>query len=260
MNFRMIRYTLGLILLFESAFFFPSLLTSVVLFEWRSMLAFLAATVITSSLGLLMAFKKPEDRHLYARDGLAIVALSWITLSIFGAIPFVISGAIPNYLNALFETVSGFTTTGSSIMPSVEVMPDGVTAMPQSILLWRSFTHWVGGMGVLVFIMAIMPISGAHNMHIMRAESPGPEVSKLVPRVRKTAIILYVIYFAMTLIMFVFLLFGDMNFLEALNTALATAGTGGFGFRSDSMGSFSPYTQIVVTVFMLLFAVNFNSY
>ena len=253
MNFKMIRYTLGLILLFESAFFLLPMIVAVCCGEWWELFSFGVTSIGTSGLGLLMAFKKPEDRHLYARDGLAIVALSWIALSIFGAVPFVISGAIPNYLDALFETVSGFTTTGSTIIPNVELMP-------QAILIWRSFTHWVGGMGVLVFIMAIMPISGAHNMHIMRAESPGPEVSKLVPRVRKTAIILYVIYFALTLIQLIMLLFGDMNFLEALNTALATAGTGGFGIKADSLGGYSVYTQIVVTVFMLLFSINFNSY
>ena len=253
MNFKMIRYTLGLILLFESAFFLLPMIVAVCCGEWWELFSFFVTSLATSGLGLLMAFKKPEDRHLYARDGLAIVALSWITLSLFGAVPFVISGAIPNYLDALFETVSGFTTTGSTIIPNVEILP-------QAVLIWRSFTHWVGGMGVLVFIMAIMPISGAHNMHIMRAESPGPEVSKLVPRVRKTAIILYVIYFALTVLQLVLLLFGDMNFLEALNTALATAGTGGFGIKADSLGGYSVYTQIVVTVFMLLFSINFNSY
>ena len=160
---------------------------------------------------------------------------------------------IPTFIDALFETVSGFTTTGASILSDVE-------KLSHASLMWRSFTHWVGGMGVLVFIMAFIPLSGAQNMHIMKAESPGPSVSKLVPRVKTTALILYSIYFALTLIEFIMLLFGGMTVFEALNTAFATAGTGGFGFYNSSMGSFSPYLQIVITVFMILFAINFNCY
>ena len=158
-----------------------------------------------------------------------------------------------SYIDALFETVSGFTTTGATILPSVE-------ELPRSILMWRSFTHWVGGMGVLVFIMAILPLSGGQNMHIMKAESPGPSVSKLVPRVRTTALILYSIYFALTALQFILLLIGDMSVFDALCTSFSTAGTGGFGFKNDSMASFSSYIQIVVTVFMLLFSLNFSSY
>ena len=198
--------------------------------------------------------KKPENTDLYAKEGFVIVSLSWLILSIFGALPFVISGAIPSYIDAFFETVSGFTTTGSSIVPAVE-------ELPKAMLMWRSFTHWVGGMGVLVFIMAILPLSGAQNMHIMRAESPGPQVSKLVPRVKKTASILYLNYIALTVIMFIMLVLDpSITVFEAINTALATAGTGGFGFRNDSMFSVSSYVQIIVTIFMLLFGLNFNSY
>ena len=255
MNYKMIRYTLGLILLFEAAFLLVPLICAFFYIgeELGCVFAILGTMAICITLGVLMSYKKPENMQLYTKDGFIIVALSWVFLSIFGALPFVFSGSIPNYIDALFETVSGFSTTGSSILAKV-------SDMPKSMLMWRSFTHWVGGMGVLVFIMAILPLSGARNMHIMRAESPGPEVSKLVPRVRKTAIILYLIYFIMTLIQFILLLFVDMTVFEALNTAFATAGTGGFGFRDDSFASFGTYSQIIVTVFMLIFSINFNSY
>jgi trk system potassium uptake protein TrkH len=209
--------------------------------------------LLCGAIGALFVWRKPKDSVLYAREGFVIVSLSWILLSLFGAIPFCISGTIPNYLDALFETVSGFTTTGASILTEVE-------PLPRCMLMWRSFTHWVGGMGVLVFIMAFIPLSGGQNMHIMKAESPGPSVSKLVPRVKTTALILYSIYIVMTLVMFVLLLFGDMSVFEALCTALGTAGTGGFGVLNDSMASYSPYIQWVVTVFMLLFSVNFSCY
>ena len=255
MNFKMIRYTIGLILIFEAAFLLVPLITAFCYLpdELDCVFSLLGTMAICLTIGILLSRRRPENTALYTKDGFVIVALSWIVLSLFGALPFVFSGTIPNYIDALFETVSGFTTTGASILTSVEDKPN-------SMLMWRSFTHWVGGMGVLVFIMAILPLSGAQNMHIMRAESPGPEVSKLVPRVKKTAIILYAIYFVLTLIQFVLLLFGDMTPFEALNSAFATAGTGGFGIRNDSFASFSSYSQIVVTVFMLIFAVNFNSY
>lgn len=252
MNFRMIAYILGWILVFESLFMAAPLITAVCFGEtefWH----FLLSAGICLLIGWFMIRKKPERSQLYSREGNVIVALSWILLSIFGAIPFYISGAVPSYLDALFETVSGFTTTGASILSEVE-------SMPKSMLMWRSFTHWVGGMGVLVFIMAFLPLSGAQNIHIMKAESPGPSVSKLVPRVKSTALILYGIYFVLTLLEFVALLICDMSVFDALNTAFATAGTGGFGVRNDSMGSFSPAVQIVVTVFMILFSINFNSY
>lgn len=255
MNYKMIRYTLGIILIFEAVFLLVPLITALCFLpdEWGSFYAILGTVGICLSLGILASVKRPSNTTLYTKDGFVIVALSWIVLSLFGALPFVFSGEIPNYIDALFETVSGFTTTGSSILSKV-------SELPKSLLMWRSFTHWVGGMGVLVFIMAILPLGGAQNMHIMRAESPGPEVSKLVPRVKKSAIILYAIYFVMTLIQFVLLLLGDMTPFEAMNTAFATAGTGGFGIRDDSLASFGAYSQIIVTVFMLLFSVNFNSY
>lgn len=261
MNYRMIGYTLGWLLMFEAGFLVVPFITSFFFFEWWPMASFLITMIICGGLGFLMSFKKPEDQTLYAKDGLVIVALSWIVLSLFGALPFVISGSIPNYIDAFFEIASGFTTTGSSIIPAVE-------DMPKCILMWRSFSNWVGGMGVLVFIMAFLPLGGAQNLHIMRAESPGPTVSKLVPKMKTTAFILYLIYFVLTVIMFIVLMFdngldavnGKMEVFEALCTSFSTAGTGGFGFLNDSFAGFSNYIQIVVTVFLFIFSINFSSY
>ena len=252
MNYSMIRYTLGWLLLFEAGFFTVPLITALCYTE-RATFAFLLAILICGAAGYLLIFKKPKNTAIYAKDGLVIVALSWITLSLFGALPFLFTGSTRSFVDALFETVSGFTTTGASIFSEVE-------SLPRSILMWRSFTHWVGGMGVLVFIMAFLPLSGGHNMHLMRAESPGPEVSKLVPRVKNTAKILYIIYFVLTAIQFIALLCADMNVFDAINTAFSTAGTGGFGFKNDSFLSATSAQQIIVTVFMLIFAINFNSY
>ena len=253
MNYRMITYILGWILIFEAIFMAVPALTAVCYGE-STVWWFLATAAVCVLIGLLLTkIKKPQNKTLYSREGFVIVSLSWIALSVFGCLPFVLSKEIPSFIDALFETVSGFTTTGASILSDVE-------ALSKSLLMWRSFTHWVGGMGVLVFIMAFVQLSGAQNMHIMKAESPGPSVSKLVPRVKTTAIWLYGIYFALTLVEFVLLLFGGLAPFEALNTAFATAGTGGFGIYNDSLGSFSMYSQIVVIVFMLLFSVNFNSY
>ena len=254
MNHKMIRYTLGTILFFEAIFFIIPIITALCFKEWQA----LRATAITAGMCLAvsipMSYKKPKNTKLFAKEGFVIVSLSWILLSAIGALPFVFSKAIPNYIDAFFETVSGFTTTGSSVIPSVE-------DIPKSMIIWRSFTNWVGGMGVLVFVMAILPLSGAQNMHIMRAESPGPQVSKLVPRVRRTAIILYLIYIALTFTTFLFLVFdSSVTPFEAINAAMATAGTGGFGFRNDSFYSLSPYVQVVATIAMFLFSINFNSY
>ncbi len=253
MNYRMIKYTLGWLMIFEAAFFLVPMITAVVYGEWWTLLAFFISALICLGLGGLCVYQKPEKTGIFAREGFVIVSLSWILLSIFGALPFVIDGCETNFINALFETASGFTTTGSSIFREVE-------SLPKSILMWRSFTHWIGGMGVLVFIMAFLPLGGGQNMHIMRAESPGPEVSKLVPRVRQTAVILYSIYFALTLIQCIILLVSGMSLFDSINTAFATAGTGGFGIKNDSFASFSATQQIIVTVFMLLFSINFNSY
>lgn len=249
----MIKYTLGWLMIFESAFFIMPMITAVCFGEWWTLLAFLISALICLAFGVLSVYKKPQKTEIFAREGFVIVSLSWILLSAFGALPFVIDGCETNYVNALFETASGFTTTGSTIFREVE-------SLPKAILMWRSFTHWIGGMGVLVFIMAFLPLGGGQNMHIMRAESPGPEVSKLVPKVRQTAVILYSIYFVMTLIQFILMVISGMNMFDAINTAFATAGTGGFGIRNDSLASYAPIQQIIVTVFMLLFSINFNSY
>ncbi|MBO5412632.1 MAG: TrkH family potassium uptake protein [Clostridia bacterium] len=255
MNFGIIKRTLGFILVFEGLFLAVPIITATVYWE-KEFFDILLTMGLCFAVGGVCMIGKPKNQNIYAKEGFVIVALSWIVMSLFGALPFWFSGAIPSYIDALFETVSGFTTTGASVIPTGEALE----SMPKCLLMWRSFTHWVGGMGVLVFIMAFLPLSGARNMHLMRAESPGPSVGKLVPRVRQTAKILYVIYTVMTSIQFVLLLFGDMTVFEALNTAFATAGTGGFSLKGDSMASFSSYTQIVITVFMILFAVNFNSY
>ena len=252
MNYRMISYIIGCIWLFEAAFLLVPVVTALVYGE-QAVFSFLWTILICLAAGALLSFKKPKNQTLRARDGLVVVSLSWIALSLLGALPFMFTGVTASYVDALFETVSGFTTTGATIFPAVE-------DLPRSILMWRSFTHWIGGMGVLVFIMAFVPLSGGRNMHIMKAESPGPDVSKLVPRVKQTAMILYALYISLTLIQLVFLLFGGMSFFEAINTALATAGTGGFSIKNDSLASYSSYIQIVVTVFMFLFALNFNSY
>lgn len=252
MNYRMILRTLGYILLFETVFLCVPLLTALV-YEEREIISFGLTILICGGIGGLCLLIQPKTFSIYTKEGVVIVALSWIILSLFGAIPFYFSGCVSTYVDAFFEIVSGFTTTGSSIIPNVEILP-------KSILIWRSFSHWIGGMGVLVFIMAFLPMSGASNLHLMKAESPGPDVSKLVPKIKHTAVILYLIYTSLTIVMIVFLLFGEMDFFQALNTALSTAGTGGFGFKADSMRQFSSYTQIVITVFMLLFSLNFTSY
>lgn len=196
---------------------------------------------------------RPGNKVIYAKEGFVIVSLAWIALSAIGALPFYISGEIPSYVDAFFETVSGFSTTGASILENVEAMSKG-------LLLWRSFTHWVGGMGVLVFVMAIIPTVSDRSIHILRAEAPGPVVGKIVPKMKQTARILYVIYIVLTLILFVFLLAGGMPVYDSIIHAVGTAGTGGFGIKADSVGSYSPYVQWVITVAMIAFAINFNLY
>ncbi|MBR2296699.1 MAG: TrkH family potassium uptake protein [Clostridia bacterium] len=255
MNFHIIKRTLGWILLFEALFFIVPLITAIVYGEGE-LVSFLVSMSICIALGVVCLIGKPKSEYIYAKEGFVIVALSWIVMSIFGALPFWLSGSIPSFVDALFETVSGFTTTGATIISTGAQ----VEALPKCILIWRSFTHWVGGMGVLVFIMAFLPLSGARNMHIMRAESPGPTVDKLVPRVKTTAAVLYSIYLAMTAIQFVLLISGGAAPFDALNISFSTAGTGGFSIKADGMAGYSPYIQIVTTVFMILFSINFNSY
>jgi trk system potassium uptake protein TrkH len=252
MNRRIICRVQGMILLCLTALLILPAIAALCYGE--SVMPFLITMVISGVLGGLMLTVKPFSTVIYAKDGFVIVSLGWILMSLIGALPFVLSGDIPNYIDALFETVSGLTTTGSSILNDIEGMSRGC-------MFWRMFTHWIGGMGVLVFIMAVLPMSGEHSMHIMRAEVPGPTVGKLVPRVRQTAKILYLIYIALTIIEAVFLLFGGMSFYDAILHAFATAGTGGFSTRAASIASFdSLYIEIVISVFMILFGINFNLY
>lgn len=252
MNYRTIFYTLGWVLNLEAGAMVLPLICAFI-FGDSSIWSFIYSIVLCLIFGIPLTVKSPKNKTLYSKEAFVTVALSWITLSIFGAFPFIFSGAIPNFIDALFETVSGFSTTGASILTDVE-------ALPKSLLFWRSFTHWIGGMGVLVFLISILPLSGSNNVHLIRAESTGPAVSKLVPKVKKTAAILYIIYLCMTLLEVVFLLFGKMTLFEALTTAFGTAGTGGFGIKNDSLASYSPYIQVVVTVFMALFGINFSLY
>ncbi len=253
MNFKMVKYVLGWVALFNGAFLLVPLFTALIYSE-QTAISFLITLGICVALGCLGVFTlKPTRKELFAKEGFVITALCWLVISLLGALPFVFSGVTPSFFDAIFESVSGFTTTGATIFSSVE-------QLPKSILIWRSFSHWIGGMGVLVFVMAIMPLSGANNINMMKAESTGPKVGKIVPRVKNTALILYGIYIALTVLQFLLLVFGDMTVFEAINTALATAGTGGFGVRNDGLASYTAYSQIVVTVFMLLFSINFNAF
>ena len=248
----MIGFVIGRILLTEAILLAVPLMTAVVYGE--ALKPFLITMLLLIAVGAVMCRRKPKKTALYARDGFAVVALAWILMSAFGALPFVISGDIPNYIDAFFETVSGFTTTGASILTAVE-------PLSRSALFWRSFTHWVGGMGVLVFVMAILPMTDGHGMHLMRAETPGPTSGKLVSRLSDTAKILYGIYLVMTIIQILLLLAGGMSFFDACIHAFGTAGTGGFSNRNLSVGAYnSAYFDIVIGVFMLLFGINFNLY
>ncbi|MBQ7077210.1 MAG: TrkH family potassium uptake protein [Lachnospiraceae bacterium] len=252
MNSKIIRYLFGKVLIILGMLLLLPCLTALIYREQEGYM-YLMVAVVTVLLGLLFSLKKPEDTVFYFKDGCFITALSWVIMSAIGAVPFVLTGEIPFYVDALFETVSGFTTTGASILSNVE-------ALSHCSLLWRSFTHWIGGMGVLVFLLAIVPMNGGSHMNLMRAESPGPSVGKLVPKAGETAKILYVIYMGLTVLEFIFLVCGKMPVFDAICTSFGTAGTGGFGIKCDSMLSYSPYIQWVVTVFMLLFGVNFNAY
>jgi trk system potassium uptake protein TrkH len=252
MNYKMILHVLGSILVFEAGFMLVPLITAAIAWE-SAFFMFLISMGICLAVGLPLALKRPKNTTLYAKEGFIICALSWIILSVFGAVPFLLTGVISNPVDALFEAISGFTTTGSTIFTEVEWLP-------KSVLIWRSFTHWVGGMGVLVFVMAFLPLAGGQNMHIMKAESPGPEVSKIVPKVRETALILYGIYFVLTLVCFAAYWISGFSFFEALCNAFSTAGTGGFGIRNDSFASVTPLQMWLATIFMLLFGINFNSY
>ncbi len=257
MNYKVVGKFISEILIVEAVFMIPALLISVFCGETSSIFGFLGAMLATSlvSLVLYLLCRKAKQRF-FAKEGLVCVGIGWIALSILGALPFFISREIPSFVDALFETVSGFTTTGASILTNVEAMSKGM-------LYWRSFSHWLGGMGVLVFLLAIAPADGRTNrftMHLLRAESPGPDVGKLAPKMRDTALILYLMYIGLTIVNVIFLLIGKMPLFDSICTAFGTAGTGGFGIKADSMAGYSPYIQNVCTVFMLLFGVNFSCY
>lgn len=257
MNYKMMGKFIGLLLMVESIFMMPALIISLCRKEQGSAIGFTITIVILWGLGIsLRLLCRKAKKSFFAKEGLVCVGIGWLIMSLLGCLPFFLSGAIPNYVDALFEIVSGFTTTGASILEQIEGLPYG-------ILYWRSFSHWLGGMGVLVFLLAI-PISGeggsGFTMHLLRAESPGPNVGKLVPKMKQTAQILYILYIGLTVLNVIFLLLGGMPLFDAVCTAYGTAGTGGFGIKGDSIAGYSPYIQNVCTVFMLLFGVNFSCY
>ena len=252
MNHSIIRYIIGWVLTLEAIFLLLPVLVSIIYRE-KSGVAYIATAIICALCGVIMMRKKPENKNYYAREGFVIVALSWIFMSLFGALPFVLSGEMSSYVDAMFEIVSGFTTTGATILSDVEVLS-------HASLFWRSFSHWIGGMGVFVLLLIVLPLTGGSNMHLMRAESPGPSVGKLVPKVRETAKILYGIYIVMTIVEIVILLLGGMPAFDALTLSFGTAGTGGFAIKNSSIADYSVFCQTVITVFMILFGVNFNFY
>ena len=252
MNNSIIRYILGCVLKIETILLLFPCLVAVIYEEDKGIYYFITACICLV-LGIMLTVKKPESLVFYLKEGSAATALSWIIMSLFGALPFWLSGEIPSFTDALFETVSGFTTTGASILSDVEVLS-------HCSLFWRSFTHWIGGMGVLVFLLAVIPLSGGSQINLMRAESPGPSVGKLVPKIKTTARLLYIIYFGMTILQIIFMLAGGLELFDTLAITFGTAGTGGFGIKNDSIGGYSPYIQWVVAIFMILFGVNFNVY
>jgi len=253
MNFAIVRYIIGFILQFEAAFMLLPGLVGICYGEVKEAIIYFLIALLCLICGFLLRMKRPKQMQLFTREGFASVALSWLIMSFFGALPFVITGEIPHFIDALFETISGFTTTGASILSDVE-------ALSHTSLFWRSFTHWIGGMGVFMFIMAILPMMGGSTMNLMKAESPGPSVNKLVPRVKDTAKILYQLYIGITVLEVLVLCLCGMPIFDALTTTFGTVGTGGFGIYNDSIGGYSPLIQIVITVFMILSGVNYMVY
>ena len=254
MNYRMIFNTAGKVLRVEALLMALPLVVSLIYGEWQTAYGFIIAALAAFVVGYILVYLcKPKNQFMYAKEGLVTVAIAWIVVSVFGALPFTISGEISSYIDALFETVSGFTTTGASILTDVESMSHGC-------LMWRSFAHWIGGMGVLVFILAITSKSPDRSMHILRAEMPGPIIDKVVPRAKDTTLILYIIYSVMTAIMVILLLCGGMDLFESLVHAFGTAGAGGFSIKADGLAGYSAYHQWVIAIGMLCFGVNFNLY
>ena len=252
MNIRAIIYILGWVLNIEGLFMLLPSVVALIYKEGQGW-AFFAVSLLCILVGLALSHKKPNDMEIYAKEGFVTVAFSWILFSVFGAIPFVLNGDIPSFTDALFEMISGFTTTGSSILVDIE-------SLSYSSLFWRSLTNWIGGMGVLVLLLAIRPLKGGSHIHILRAESPGPSVERLLPKIQNTAGILYVMYIALSVVEFIFLIAGKMPVFDALTAVFATAGTGGFGIKNDSFATYSPYIQWVISIFMMLFGINFGAY
>ncbi|MGN0135124.1 potassium transporter TrkG [Anaerotignum sp.] len=254
MNFNMIAYILGNIIRIEGILLAIPAFTAFWYKEGQAAVAFIATITACLIVGAVLVSREPKNKRIYGREGFVVVALSWIVMSLLGALPFYLSGTIEGYINCFFETVSGFTTTGATILTEIE-------GLPMSILFWRSFTHWIGGMGILVFTLAIMPLGDDRTMYLMKAEAPGPMVSKLVPKVKSTAELLYKMYIALTLIEMVLLLLGGMPLFDSIVNAFSTAGTGGFAIKNASIAGYdNAYFEYVITGFMLLFGVNFNLY
>ncbi len=251
MNYSIIIYILGWVFTLQGIFMLPPCLVGVIYKEYHDSLIYITFSILCTIIGFLLRRFKIKNSTFYAREGFVAVALSWIVLSLTGALPFVFNGDIPSFTDALFEIISGYTTTGSSILTDVE-------ALSHANLFFRSFSHWIGGMGVLVFILAILPMTGGSTMNLLKAESPGPSVGKLVPKMQQTAFLLYAIYLVMTIIEIVLLLLGGMSIFDSLCHAFGTAGTGGFGIKNDSVASYSPYLQTIITIFMFLFGINFT--
>ena len=251
MNFSVVRYIVGCLLKFEAGFLLLPCIVSLICSEPSVSGIYLLTAAACLCLGFLLTFRKPKQFQIYTREGFTSVALGWVVLSVFGAMPFLLTGEIPHFEDALFEVISGFTTTGASILSDVESLSKGN-------LFWRSFTHWIGGMGVFVFIMAVLPLMGSSNMNLMRAESPGPSVGKLVPRVKDTAKILYEIYIAITIIQIVLMCLEGLPVLDSMMLTFGTVGTGGFGILNDGLASYSPAIQNTVTVFMILSGINYS--
>ncbi|MBQ9953493.1 MAG: TrkH family potassium uptake protein [Clostridia bacterium] len=252
MNFQIIFYIIGYILRIEGLLMLLPALTGLIYRE-KEAVAYLICAFIIALIGFLITARKPKNQEFYAKEGFTSVALSWIFLSLFGCVPFVLSGDIPHFIDAFFEMVSGFTTTGSSILTDVE-------ALSHATLFWRSFSHWIGGMGILVFALSVLPLAGGATMHLMRAESPGPQVGKMMPKIRDTSKILYIIYTIMTLVQIAILICLKMPLFDAITITFGTAGTGGFAVLNAGLAAYSPACQYVVAVFMILFGVNFNVY
>ena len=252
MNIKMLIYILGKVLLIEGVLMLMPVICGLFYGEVQ-VFYYIGLAAIYIGAGFLISLKKPKNMTIFIKDGCVATALSWLVLSVCGCIPFVLTKEIPSFTDAMFETASGFTTTGASILTDVE-------AMSHTSLLWRSLTHWIGGMGVLVFLLAVVPMTGGSNMNLMRAESPGPTVGKIVPKVRSTAKMLYLIYLVMTLTEIILLFVCGMPLFDSICTAFGTAGTGGFGVKNDSFASYAPHIQWIVGVFMIMFGVNFNFY